>query len=41
MTMLETNGVRLNCQPLGSGPLLVMCHGLVFGSIATWYFTAV
>lgn len=40
MTMLETNGVRLNCQPLGSGPLLVMCHGLVFGSIATWYFTA-
>ncbi|MBP9714570.1 MAG: alpha/beta hydrolase [Sterolibacterium sp.] len=40
MALLETNGVRLNCQQLGSGPLLVMCHGLVFGSIATWYFTA-
>lgn len=40
MAMVETNGVRLNCQPLGAGPLLMMCHGLVFGSIATWYFTA-
>ncbi len=40
MGMIRANGVELNCQTLGSGPLLVMCHGLVFGSIATWYFTA-
>lgn len=40
MATLETNGVQLNCQQLGEGPLLVMCHGLVFGSLATWYFTA-
>ncbi|MBV2235665.1 MAG: alpha/beta hydrolase [Sterolibacterium sp.] len=39
---LRTNGVALHCQQLGEpgNPLLVMCHGLVFGSIATWYFTA-
>lgn len=40
MGMIRSNGVALNCQSLGEGPLLVMCHGLVFGSIATWYFTA-
>lgn len=40
MALIQANGVRLNCQQLGEGPLLVMCHGLVFGSIATWYFTA-
>lgn len=40
MVSLRTNGINLHCQQLGAGPLLVMCHGLVFGSIATWYFTA-
>ena len=40
MVSLRANGVTLHCQQLGAGPLLVMCHGLVFGSIATWYFTA-
>ncbi len=39
---MTSNGVQLNYQVLGdeSSPLLVMCHGLVFGSLATWYFTA-
>lgn len=40
MALIRSNGIQLNCQQLGEGPLLVMCHGLVFGSIATWYFTA-
>lgn len=40
MGLVRSNGINLNCQRLGSGPQLVMCHGLVFGSIATWYFTA-
>lgn len=40
MALVRANGIDLNCQQLGAGPLLVMCHGLVFGSIATWYFTA-
>ena len=46
MGLVKSNGIHLNCQILGgfadSGdmPRLVMCHGLVFGSIATWYFTA-
>lgn len=42
MVSLRANGVMLHCQQLGEtqAPLLVMCHGLVFGSMATWYFTA-
>lgn len=40
MARIQVNGVSLNTQELGQGPLLVMCHGLVFGSIATWYFSA-
>jgi pimeloyl-ACP methyl ester carboxylesterase len=40
MGMIVSNGVQLNVQQLGDGPMVVMCHGLVFGSIATWYFTA-
>lgn len=40
MERIRLNGVELNVQCMGRGPLLVMCHGLVFGSIATWYFTA-
>jgi pimeloyl-ACP methyl ester carboxylesterase len=40
MPWVESEGVRLNTLCLGSGPLLVMCHGLVTASLATWYFTA-
>ena len=40
MQWVESEGVRLITLCLGSGPLLVMCHGLVTGSLATWYFTA-
>lgn len=40
MERIRLNGVELNVQCMGRGPLLVMCHGLVFGSVATWYFTA-
>ena len=40
MAQIQVGDVRLNVQELGQGPLLVMCHGLVFGSIATWYFSA-
>lgn len=43
MGRVRSNGVDLNCQTLAASPglpRLVMCHGLVFGSIATWYFTA-
>ena len=40
MPWVESEGVRLNTLCLGSGPLLVMCHGLVTASLATWYFSA-
>jgi pimeloyl-ACP methyl ester carboxylesterase len=42
---IDSNGVRLHCATLGnsatlgSGPTLVFCHGLVFGSMASWYFS--
>ncbi|WP_394840005.1 alpha/beta hydrolase [Pendulispora rubella] len=32
------HGVDLHVQELGSGPPVVMLHGL-FGNLATWYFT--
>lgn len=39
MAVVKVNGVNLHVQVLGdSGPLLFMCHGLVSGSVATWYF---
>ena len=40
MPVSTRNGVRLHWQELGSGPPLVMLHGLLVGSLATWYFTA-
>jgi pimeloyl-ACP methyl ester carboxylesterase len=40
MRWVESDGVRLNTLSIGSGPLLVMCHGLVTASLATWYFSA-
>jgi pimeloyl-ACP methyl ester carboxylesterase len=33
------NGVTLHVQELGAGPPVVMLHGLLVGSMATWYFT--
>ncbi len=40
MPYLNANGVRLHLQRLGEGPPLVMLHGLLIGSLASWYFTA-
>ncbi len=41
MPRLERPGVSLHVQRLGtSGPPLVLLHGLVVGSLATWFFTA-
>lgn len=41
MPFVEKNGVTFHVQTLGEdGPLLTMIHGLVVGSIATWYFHA-
>jgi pimeloyl-ACP methyl ester carboxylesterase len=40
MPWVESSGVKLNTLCLGSGPLLVMCHGLVTASLATWYLSA-
>ncbi len=40
MGFIQCNGINLNFQRLGDGPQVVMCHGLVFGTLATWYFTA-
>lgn len=39
MPTLNLNGIDLHTQVLGEeGPLIFLCHGLVSGSIATWYF---
>ncbi len=33
-------GLTFHVQDLGSGPPVVMLHGLLVGSMASWYFTA-
>ena len=39
MPTLKLNGINIHTQVLGDeGPLIFMCHGLVSGSIASWYF---
>lgn len=39
MPVVQLNHTRLHTQVLGDGgPLIFMLHGLVSGSIATWYF---
>lgn len=39
-TRLEVaSGVHLNVQHWGQGSPVVMCHGLLFGSMAAWYFS--
>ena len=40
MRWVDSGGVRFHTQSMGSGPLLVMCHGLVTAHLATWYFSA-
>ncbi|VUD47100.1 Soluble epoxide hydrolase [Thalassocella blandensis] len=39
MPTVNVNGIDIHTQVLGEkGPLIFMCHGLVSGSVATWYF---
>jgi len=40
MSLAVHNGVTFHVQILGEGPPVVMLHGLLVGSLATWYFTA-
>jgi pimeloyl-ACP methyl ester carboxylesterase len=41
MPMIAANGVKLNVQDLGViGTRVVMLHGLLIGSAASWYFTS-
>lgn len=40
MRWVNSGGVMLHTQCLGDGPPIVMCHGLVTASLATWYFSA-
>jgi pimeloyl-ACP methyl ester carboxylesterase len=37
---VESDGTKLHTLSIGDGPLLVMCHGLVTASLATWYLSA-
>jgi pimeloyl-ACP methyl ester carboxylesterase len=37
---VDSSGVKLHTDSMGSGPLLVMCHGLITANLATWYFSA-
>jgi pimeloyl-ACP methyl ester carboxylesterase len=40
MQLATRDGVSLHVQQLGSGPPLVMLHGLLVGNMTTWYWTA-
>lgn len=43
MSQVAANGIELHVQELGAGSAgsrVVMVHGLLIGSIASWYFTA-
>ncbi|MHB1845441.1 MAG: alpha/beta fold hydrolase [Deltaproteobacteria bacterium] len=40
MPLVQTNGIRLNVVELGTGSPVVMLHGLLTGSSASWYFTS-
>ena len=40
MPLAPRNGITLHEQALGSGPPVVMLHGLLVGNLATWYWTA-
>ncbi len=39
MPIVIRNAIKLHVQDLGSGSPVVMLHGLLVGSLATWYFT--
>ncbi len=39
MSLVEARGLRFNVRALGDGPPVVMLHGLLTGSIASWYLT--
>ena len=40
MPLVAANGLQFHVQELGSGSTIVMVHGLLIGSLASWYFTA-
>lgn len=40
MSFVDANGLRFHTTTLGAGPPVVMLHGLLIGSLASWYFTA-
>jgi pimeloyl-ACP methyl ester carboxylesterase len=40
VSLVTANGVEHHVQDLGAGPPVVMVHGLLVGSAASWYFTA-
>ena len=39
MALEEARGLRFNVRRLGDGPPVVMLHGLLTGSLASWYLT--
>jgi pimeloyl-ACP methyl ester carboxylesterase len=40
MPIVTVGGRSTHIQELGNGPTVVMIHGLLLGSLASWYFTA-
>jgi pimeloyl-ACP methyl ester carboxylesterase len=40
MSVVTAGDLTFHVQELGSGPPVVMLHGLLVGSLASWYFTA-
>ena len=40
MPLVEANGLTFHVSERGSGPPLVMLHGLLLGNMTTWYFSA-
>ena len=40
MPLVAANGLALHVQDLGAGSPVVMVHGLLIGSLASWYFTS-
>ena len=40
MSFVTAGGRQVHVQELGAGSPVVMIHGLLIGSLATWYFTA-
>jgi pimeloyl-ACP methyl ester carboxylesterase len=40
MPLVAANGLQFHVQDLGAGTPVIMVHGLLIGSLASWYFTA-